>query len=385
MKKKNILFIIDSLGSGGAQRQMTLLAKHIDQTKFDISILIYHDSRHYEKELIDANIPVHYIQKNGYIDLVFFYSLIRKIIEVKPCIILSYLMVPNVWARLAGRLAGVKHIITSERNIDIGHSKTRVLIEKLLNRFSSSIVVNAEAIKESLIRTVGIPESKLQVIYNGVDVAQFSCPDADVIENYRNEFGLSATNKIIFLPGRMQPQKNHISLVRAFCKVADNMPNGKLLFAGEEIDQNIKDEIVKELSTHDLLGRAVFAGRQSNMSELYSLSDIVVLPSLWEGFPNVILEAMASERAVIATDIADNKRLVHDGVNGYLFAVNDDQKLSDLILTVLEHDDSLIEMGKKGREIINESFSISEMVKNYQNLFLSFDENKKTGEGCMKL
>ena len=362
--------------SGGAQRQMTLLAKHMDQTEFDISILIYYDSRHYEQELIDANIPVHYIKKNGYVDLVFFYSLIRKIIEINPHIILSYLMVPNAWARLAGKLAGVKYIITSERNIDIGHSKIRVLIEKLLHRFSSSIVVNAEATKELLIKTVGIPESKLQVIYNGVDVARFSSPEADVMENYRNEFGFSTTDKIIFLPGRMQPQKNHICLVRAFCKVADNIPNAKLLFAGEEIDKNIKDEIVHELSKHDLLRRTVFAGRQSNMSELYSLSDVVVLPSLWEGFPNVILEAMASERAVIATDIADNKRLVHDGVNGYLFTVNDDQELSNLLLKVLVgNNDSTIEMGKKGREIINESYSISKMVKNYQNLFLSFDEN----------
>ena len=101
MNKRKVMFFIDSLNSGGAQRQITMLAVNIDRNRFDPFVVIYHDLRHFQQKLDDAGVPVIYLPKSYYIDINFFFALLKLIRKHKPDFIISYLKTPNMWARLA--------------------------------------------------------------------------------------------------------------------------------------------------------------------------------------------------------------------------------------------------------------------------------------------
>ncbi len=370
MAKKKILFFIDSLNSGGAQRQIVGLASSVDRNRFDPVVLTYHDIPYFKSVLDDTGVRVECILKHGKFDLGFLYRLADYFRKEKPDILLSYLNTPNMWARLAGRMAGVKRIIISERNINIVHSRLRMFIERLLKGWCNAVVVNATVTRELLHNRLGVPVEKIHIIYNGIDVDSFNNPNQEIVKCIRKEFELTDGEQVIMLPGRIQEQKNHICLVKAFCQIRKSHEKVRLLLVGEAIDKSIKCRLEDELARANYQDSVIFAGQRTEMSELYYISDIVVLPSLWEGFPNVVMEAMAAQRAVVASDIVDNRLLVREGVTGHLFASGNCEQLVARLesLLSLSHQ-KLSEMGIAGRVVVEKEYAMPRMVEKYQALF----------------
>jgi len=369
-EKRKVVLFIDSLVRGGAQRQLVELARNLDRNLFDPIVLVYHDIPQLRSDLEERDIPVVLIPKSTKADFRFLMKLVSFFRTEKPDIIHSYLKTPNMWARIAGRLAGVRRIITSERNIDIQHSVIRMSIEKILHYFSNYIAVNAEAIKYILVNKLKIPEHKIKVIYNGVDTDRFCKYDVEKVKNIRASYGYGKEELVVTLPGRIEPQKNHMCLLQALYELR-RYNKIKVLFVGNEVDGALKSELMRFVNANGLNGMVRFAGRQDDMVAVYNLSDAVVLPSLWEGFPNILLEAMSVGIPVIASDIADNRKIVIDGVNGFLFRSNDHIGLADILQKlVMGSNDQVIGMGKIGREIVCNTYSLGKMVKAYEDLYL---------------
>lgn len=361
---------IASLVRGGAQRQLVELARNLDGNLFEPTVLVYHDIPQFRSDLEDHGITVVLIPKKMKVDICFLMKLVSFFRNEKPDIIHSYLNTPNMWARIAGTLAGVRCIITSERNMDIQHSVLRMGIEEMLHYFSKYIVVNAEAIKDILTNRLRIPEQKIKVIYNGVDTNRFCRYDRQKAEQIRASFGYCQGDFVVTLPGRIEPQKNHMCLLRALCAL-DSDNKIKVLFVGNEIDAALKSELVRYVDTNRLNKKVRFAGKQDDMVAVYNMSDVVVLPSLWEGFPNVLLEAMSVGIPVIASDIADNRKIVVNGMNGYLFRSDDHAGLADVLRKLVgESSDRLSGMGEVGRDMVRNKYNMGKMVKAYQDLYM---------------
>ncbi len=370
MTRKKIILFIDSLNSGGAQRQIVGLASSVDRNRYDPVVLTYHDIPHFKPVLDEAGVRVECIPKHGKFDIGFLFRLARFFHRERPDILLSYLNTPNMWARLAGRIAGVKKIITSERNINIVHSWMRMFIERLLKGWGSAVVVNATVTRELLHSRLGVPEEKIHIIYNGIDVDSFNNPDPETVKRLRNEFALTEGEQVIMLPGRIQEQKNHICLVKAFCQIRKFHEKVRLLLVGEAIDKSIKSRLEDELARLNCQASVIFAGQRTEMPELYFISDIVVLPSLWEGFPNVVMEAMAAQRPVVASDIVDNRLLVKEGVTGHLFASDNCEQLAEQLESLISLPAKrLDEMGMAGKELVEKEYAMPRMVEKYQTLF----------------
>lgn len=370
MKKRKLILFIDSLAGGGAQRQMVTLANNLDKNKYDIVLLVYHPIWHYREALDLDNVRLEIIEKKSKFDLTFIFKLVNFFRAEKPDLILSYLNTANLWARLAGRIAGVDNIVTSERNIDIVHSSLRVRLEKLLYRFSKVIVVNASATQELLTNQLGLPTNKIKIIYNGVDVNQFEPATVDQVNDLKNELDIASNDIVFTLPGRLSKQKNHLCLLKSLAHPDLINKNIKVLFVGEEIDNDLALSYKQFVADNGLDHLVKFLAKRNDMNVIYAASDAVILPSLWEGFPNVVLESLLLSTPVIASDVADNAKLVINGQTGFLFESDNDNQLSQSLLDFIAMSkDARATMGVNGFSHIKNNFSKEKLIANYESLF----------------
>lgn len=372
MRRTRVLLLIDSLVRGGAQRQLVELALNLDARRFEPTVLIYFDLQQFRAELDAARIPVVLIEKKSKVDVAFLIRLTRFLRKHRPDVIHAYLNTPNFWARVGGKLAGIRFILTSERSGDIGHSFVRVALERVLQHFSHLIITNSESVKSVLVRRIGVPPDKIRVIYNGVDVRKFSAVANSELERLRRVFAISDQDFVVTLPGRLAAEKNHICLVKAVEYLGSARGRMKVLFVGNELDLLLKQRLIGEIKQRSLGDHFIFAGLQDDMAAIYALSNVVVLPSLWESFPNVLLEAMAASRPVIASNISDNRKLIEHGVNGFLFASNDERELANCLDALVNSGrEKLARMGEAGLAIVQSRYSIEEMVHSYQTIYSS--------------
>jgi len=322
MRQKKVVLFIDSLENGGAQRQIVVLANVLHERGYRVSLLTYYPGDQLSQFLVSSQIQRTLLPRHSKYDLGYFFRLYRYLRKERPDCVISYLSTPNFWARVAGRPARVPRIVTSERNINLAWNRSAALLERLLAPLSDAIVVNSHEGCRRMV-ALGVAEKRLRVIYNGVDTSHFSRQPTEAIARVRTSLGVATDDLLVLLPGRMETQKNHHLLVEAVLRMNPADSRIRVAFAGNEFDTGIKQEITARIAAGGATDRFLFLGPRADMPLLYSAADVVVLPSLWEGFPNVVIEAMACATPVIVSNISDNARIVEQGVTGYLFQSND--------------------------------------------------------------
>lgn len=368
--KKLVLFI-DSLASGGAQRQIATLARELSKLNYDVTLLVYYDFDDYESYVKGYNVKIDKVLKTSKYDLSFYSRIYSYFKKNREAVYISYLNTPTTILRVLGGLAGVNKIITSERNIDLVHSKFRVFLERLFFRLSEHIVVNAYAIKSMMVE-IGVPEDKVVCIYNGVDTDYFSARENQERILFRESLGFLKDDKVILLPGRIMKQKNHMCLLKAFSKLVKKHSGLKILFVGNEFDLEIKKQLIAYSKSQGFENEIVYAGFQGDMPLVYTSVDLVVLPSLWEGLPNGVIEGMSCSKLVIASDVSDNSMIIENGVNGFITKVDDVNDLvekMDIALSLDDPDKLLLEVA--ARSTIVDLCGLKKFAQQYEELIRS--------------
>jgi len=370
-RRVRLLFFTDSLVAGGAQRQAVETALQFARSGCDVHLAIYHDIRELGDELEEAGVTVTFVAKNAKFDIGFLLRLYRYFRRIQPDVVHCFLFTPNMWGRIVGRAARIHTVITSERNIDLPQSRLRVGLERVLYRLSDRIIVNAEAIRRVLVDIVGVPEQNIRVIYNCVDVDRFAVPPMKRVSDLRRALALDVDKFVVTLPGRVMRQKNHACLIRAVAMLNISVRRRvQLVFVGNLLDDGYRaglDKLATELGVDSLI---VYAGRQEDMACVYAISDLVALPSLWEGFPNVLLEAMAAGRLVLASAIADNAKLIRHGQNGFLFPSDDAEALARLIGKIIELSDAArMELVTAAKSTVSEQFAPAKLMQSTADVY----------------
>ena len=376
MAVKKCVYLIDSLTSGGAQRQLVELVRGLDKNYIMPSVVTYHDIPFFRNELLEAGIPYLCIEKKDKIGASFLRDFLRILKQTRPDFIHSFLNVPNIYARVAKLLGGVSAVVTSERNISITQHLDLTIGEKLTWRLSDVIITNAYATKDILVQRIGINAEKIRVVYNGVDVARFTMPSPENVYKIRQACKAQTANtKLIGLVGRIVPQKNHLCLIKAIRLLLSRRPDLdlKVAFWGSTPDAAYIQEVREYLKDSNLEEAFFFLGAESDMASVYSACDIIVLPSLWEGFPNIVLEAMSANRPVIASDIVDNAKIITNDVDGFLTLPDDAENLAHVILKVVNlPEDERKSLCGRGFEKIIREFSTNRMVENTMKVYEEF-------------
>lgn len=281
--------------------------------------------------------------------------------------------------RLAAKIAGVPVIIHTVHGFAFHDQEPfwrRALfrnLERLASNWCDKIIFISQplidwALKERICRA-----DKIVKIYSGIDLKHFSPMSYQEENRLRKKWNIDKKERAIGIVSKLWEGKGHDVLINAFNIVKHNHNNLKLVIVGEGYLENELKKKVQDLGIEDSV---IFTGFQSNVAEILACIDISVLPSYFEGMGRVILEAMAMEKPVIASNVGGIPELVKNDINGILMSPGDVDGLAKGLNRLLNNEDLARTMGKNGREMIKDMFSSETMVSRIRNLYIHFLSKK---------
>lgn len=363
-KMARICFITGTLDVGGTEKQLLLLCRYINHQRFHIVIISLRGGR-MKEEFQKENISVWVVGKRFRFDVIALFRLIIILLREKPDILQTFMFTSNTWGRVAGILLGGKIIIASERSIDLWKKKHHFFIDRMLGFFTDKIVCNSISVQNRYKENLGSVGRKIIVIRNGIELNKF---------NSYAEKKKERKEKIVFTASRLSPEKGIQFLIDAAKIILKKDKSVKFLIAGEGYFEPNLVEMVKEYEIKD---NVIFLGYRSDILQLISESDIVVLPSLWEGMPNIILEAMAMKKPVIATDAGGSSEIVKDGQTGLLVRPGSAEELAEKIILLFSDEMLAKKIAENGYELVSRDFDISLMVSAYETLYQHLLQRRK--------
>ena len=368
-----VVLVIDDLEYGGAQRQVIELANNIDIEHFNVHICTLSDYIPLGNQLRDVNVRLHIIKKLNKVDFTVVPRLVKLLKFLNADIVHSFLFASDIASRLAGHFAGTKLIIGSERNANYSLKIRNKLAYKLTQKYVDLIIANSKTGANFNRKIFNQSIEKYRVVYNGVDTERFKPREKPEL---RKNLKLPVEDKIIGVFASFKPQKNHEMLIRAFSKVIVSIPETSLLFVGDQLYGNMNDTgqyhkkmecLIDELKIRN---HCIFMGNRDDVEMIYPACDISILSSLYEGTPNVLLESMSCGVPVIATNVCDNSHIVKNGETGYLVDLNDINGMVQSIKKLLANNDLRQNMGKKARDWLTDEFSVNQLAKRMENIYL---------------
>ncbi|MFT6991690.1 MAG: glycosyltransferase involved in cell wall biosynthesis [Paraglaciecola sp.] len=278
---------------------------------------------------------------------------------------------PHFWAGIAASMCGIRVRVHTNHGRNADCSAKQMLLDRISARLSSRVVFVSEDTAEKIMSTDHIVPNKITIIPNGIDTNMFTPPqpsDHDKRRQLLLELGISKGVRVIGSIARFSTDKDQVTLIRAFAKLVDTEPSVRLLLVGDGETKGELEALTQQLG---ITGLVVFTGFRSDIIDILRILDIYVLPSHTEGLSISLLEAMATERAVVASDVGGNGEIVQHNSNGLLVAESDVEAMVSCLNSILI-DASLAErISKSARQTVLNSFSITAMVKQYQQLYIN--------------
>lgn len=263
--------------------------------------------------------------------------------------------------RLAARAAGVPRVIHTPHVFPFQMAVSPVLrfcylqCERLAARFCDRLVCVCPGQRETALRLV--PPERVAVIENGIGRP----PDADPAarERLRRQLGLRDDDLAAAVIGRFTRQKGHMDFVQAARIVAARVPAARFLLVG---DGPLRGAVERAIASAELQGRFILTGARDDAERLAEAADLVVMPSLWEGLPYGLLEALRAGRAVVASRVGGMADVIRDGVNGLLVAPSCPGDLAAAMLNMLENRERRFIMEQHARETVANRYRLDDMI-----------------------
>ena len=365
-----ILLVIDNLNSGGAQRQIVNLSIGLKEIGNEVHFMVYNKGDFFEHVLENNNIVVHKFFKKNKFDLISLFRAIRFMKKQNFDAIGAFLFTPSLYVLLFKMITFAKtKVLVSERSFHSGEKEgyQKRVIRKLYT-FANTITANS--ISQTNYLKSRFPKLKNKIVY---------IPNGLMIEDFdrKKEHQPSTTLRIISV-GHINLNKNTKLLIEAV-KILRDTYRVKITvqWLGRTYEfLNQKNDYFEEcknlISRYGLEENWVWAGKVKNVQSYLTASDILIHPSIGEGFPNAICEALSCGLPVVASNVNDHPYIIKNHSNGFLFKNND---LNDLIDKVLKFSNLSLkekrEMENEARKTAENNFQLSKMVVKYNEMFNS--------------
>jgi len=362
-----VLHFIAQIGVGGCETQLLQLCRHMERSRFEFGICYYsHQADSMTEEFAQAGAKLFFVDKFGGISKYRFLQELRGIVRAwQPDIIHTWMYSANFWGRVAGRLCGYRRFIASDRTL-MNYGPMSRLLEKLVGA-GTIRTANSSAVADYVVDQLGIPRSKFRVVHNAVQI-----PNRDRAADrreVRREFGIEQGQPIVLMVGRQTPAKNYPMLFRAAQRIVSRRPEVTFLCAGHG---ELEDELSLLREQLGLGAHLRMLGLRHDVPRLMSAADIFCLTSNWEGFPNAVLEAMASGLPVIVTRFDAADEIIREGQTGLKVDLDNDAQLAEAIDSLLEDPARRGELGSQARQCVQEKFSWEKLVSVMTDLYDEF-------------
>ncbi len=373
MTPLKVIHLVEDLKIGGAERVIGDTALGLDRKKYDVSVWCVTRGGETATELSEKGIEVKILGISSYHNPLSTFKMTRLLKASRADIVHTHGYFASVIGRLAARRAAIPVILAHVHSTYWEYKKRHLMIERKLSRFTQKIICCSKAVENFVRNTEKITDNKTIVIYNGVDEGRFSPRKSST--SIRAEFGLDEEAAVVGTVSSLTPHKGHEYLIQAASLVQDTFPSVKFLVVGDGPLRIKLEEQAKNLNIHPSV---IFTGTRKDIPEILSLLDVFVLPShTREGLGIVIIEAMAAEKPVVATDIGGIPEVVDDGETGLLVPPGDPEALSKAITTLLQDPSRAKTMGEKGRTRVKEMFTTTKMLSEIEHVYQSLTSQRK--------
>ncbi len=382
-----ILHLIPTLSSGGAERQLVNLVTKTERERVDHTVCVINDSTFFASSIRSAGYKVIDFNLSNKHPFIKTRAAFRRVIaDEKPDVIHTWLYDANVSARLAAFHSSIP-IVTSLQLADyepdaIHHAnwnsrKVRVLrsIDKISAWMTDPyFVACSNFVANSYKKNFGVAGDKIKVIYNSVDPQVLDSGQSDEA-NLRDELALPADGFVYLNVGRLDPQKNHKTIFAAFRQILDKAPNAFLLLAGVGSMESELRDATRNLGIDE---KVRFLGRRGDVGALLALADVFIFPSLFEGLPVALVEAMFKRLPCIASQIEVFAEVIEDNKTGLLIDPLSPDELASAMMRLYEDADLRRTLGDNAYEHAATKFSSSATAREWEELYAEIYRDART-------
>lgn len=362
------MHVTHDLNIGGLQRVVVDLAKNIDRNKFEVSVCALREGGPFEKELTDQGIEVIRMPPmNDRPDYFRFWKLYKIMIEKKTAVVHTHNIEPFTDGVPAALLARVPVRVHTDHARVFPDKKRYMFAEWILSHFTSQLVAVSEHTKANLVQYEKINSKKIKVVLNGIAGEKYRVQIDK--EQKKAALGIGPGRApILGVSARLTRQKGISYLLQAVKLLSKDYPDTLLLIAGEG---ELWDQLNAEAKELRIERNVLFLGPRLDVPEILQLQDVFVLPSLFEGLPLVLLEAMAASLPIVATDVGGNRQAVRDGLNGFIVPSKDSVALCSAIKRLIENSATRESFSRNSLELFQKEFALERMVKTYEEIYLN--------------
>lgn len=360
--KLRLCLIIPTLDEGGAEKQISLLARGLNRDDFEVHVIVLTRTGPREKELLESGIPVHHIDKRSKLDPFAWLRLRKLLKQLKPDIVHTWLFAANAYGRTAALAAGVSVILGSERSVDPWKSGYQFWIDRKIASRTQGLTANSQGTIDFYLQH-GLDSNQLHLIPNGIEpTVNSSLTRAQACE----AMGVSVDKKIVISIGRLWAQKGYKDMLWAAELLRVMREDICYVIVGDGPDRERL-----ELYRDNIRGASqiYFLGHRTDARELLPHCDILWNGSLYEGQSNVILEAMQSGVAVIASDIPGNRDLIEHDRTGLLYPLGNVDDLTRLSNVLLNDQPRRKMLTQNAMEHVLHEHSVGQMVSRHENYY----------------
>jgi len=369
LKYKKVLHFITGIELGGGAENMLLQLLPKMETGLENRVCAVIGRGEVGKKLENLGIQVYYLDLQNIFDFGVIWRYQKVLKDFKPDIQVNYLIHADIFGRIFGRIFGVKKIISYIRGVHIIKTKK---VFFLLDRFtlflSNFVLTNSETTKNFYLNKMGIKEEKIACIPNAIEIEKFEHIKVDKNEKLKS-LNLPEDKIIIGTVSRLDKIKDIPTIIRAFNSVyLEKNQNIHLLIIGSGKEEESILNLIEKLNLQKNIS---LLKNRGDITEILSIIDIFALASLSEGMSNALLEAMAAKKAIVTSDIEENRELIKDGVNGLNFQTGDPDDLAKKIIFYLENLAEADKFKVQAYATILNKYSLSVITRRYTDLLLN--------------
>jgi glycosyltransferase involved in cell wall biosynthesis len=369
-----ILFIIDYWASpGGTERHLSYLINALDRRRFECSVVVFNYQPNALVEKARSNgIEILHLRVARYYTpnaLVQAFKLIGFIRRRRIDIVQTFHYKADIYGAFFAWVAGVRHIVSSKRDAADYKGSFRFFMHKLVRPITSKYIAVSDVVAQVIRDKERVRADKISVIYNGVDLANYSLPQARAREQARSTLGFGADDFVIGMCAWFRPEKDHQLLIDAYMQISETAPAAKLVLVG---GGPLLEHYRRWLVDNKLEHRIKLTGPVDDVRPYLAALDVACLvPRSNEGFSNSILEKMATGLPLVVTDVGGNKEAITDGDNGFVIAPADRSALMRHLLALYRDAGLRARAGSSSRARVEQLFSLESMVDRHARLYLS--------------
>jgi glycosyltransferase involved in cell wall biosynthesis len=365
-KIHTIMILENHLVMGGLEKKLYDFVSRIDRSHYRVVVCCLKDAGYFKNAFVELGVPFYERLLRHKYD-VFAYRRLLRVIAAENVDLIYTLPHPNsvIFSSIARRTGRVKGVVVSIHGTGAptGGRMVRAYLKPFFCGVDRFIAV-AEQHRSYLIVSEELPADKVVVIHNGVDVGKYHPGEPDPA--LRKALGLPPEERVITTVASLNRYKGVDVLLHAVPEIIRRHSDTRIVIVGDGPERAVLTRLALDL---DLAERVVFTGIRSDVDEILRSSDVFVLPSRTEAFPNVILEAMATALPVVATDVGSVEELVEGGKTGYRVRPDDPHVLSEKVCALLEDPDRARAFGEAGRRVVEQRYRLEGMCERRERLF----------------